>query len=146
MEVDTTAFLKNAELDAQLDNLQGGMCKLQNRVQMIDFDKDMPKSGTQAFMDTLLLSLSKQLKTKVRDRDAPAKEDIILCTSIADAASHFISSHLAPAVLLLSVAFSTGIAFTEIQIQGIINHNNNAGYQVQAGLMASGSHISSGLH
>lgn len=66
-------------------------------------------------------------KKKKRNRDTPVGEDIISCTFTADSASHFISSHLAPAVMLLSVAFSAGIAYTEIQTQGIISHNTYAG-------------------
>lgn len=101
------------------------MDKFKNRVQMTDFDKDMAKAWTQMFLDNLLLRLSKQLK--VRNRHAPVGKDIISCTSTADTASHFIASHLAPVVMLLSVAFSAGIAYTEIQIRGIINQNINVG-------------------
>lgn len=43
----------------------------------------------------------------------------------ADAASYFISSYLALAVMLLSVRFNPGIAYIEIQTQYIINHNIN---------------------
>lgn len=74
-----------------------------------------------------MLRLSKQIKKKVRNRDAPVGEDIILCNFTADSASHFISLHLAPAVMLLSVAFRAGVTYTEIQTQGIISHNTNAG-------------------
>lgn len=102
------------------------MDKFQNRAQMADFDKDMAKAWTHTFLDNLSLSLSKQLK-KVRNRDAPVGENIISCTFTADTASHFITSHLAPVMMLLSVPFSAGIAYTEIQTQGIINHSTNAG-------------------